>query len=71
MTIKFSKMLRSYKDYRNIRPLRRNRYGDINLVSDRQGAYFILSTQIVPKDNPGWVDRKQQLYKRLKHPNVD
>jgi hypothetical protein len=64
-------MLRSYKGYRNIRPLRRNSVGNINLVSDVHGKYFLLSTHIVPKDKQGWLEQKQVLYKRLNHPNVD
>jgi len=64
-------MLRNYKDYRHIRPLRRNSSGNVTLVSDQHGNYSILSTQIVPKGDTAWLDNKQRLYQTLSHPNVD
>jgi hypothetical protein len=64
-------MLRSYKDYKNTKPLRRNSNGDINLVRDLNGNYCILSTLILSSEDIVTAAEKSRLYNMLSHPNVD
>lgn len=48
-------MLRKYKDYKYVKPVRRN----VNLVKDQDDNYCVLSTQPIQNKEQTWVAAKQ------------